>query len=382
MDRARALRLRPRSGAAALAAAYVALRLAPHGLRLLRTGRQLLLAADDASAVGARAAAEARAYVLAGPGSPAAPPRALRRVLRALAAPEALRILRHLAAAAASGAVQAAGAPGPGADGDAAERALRALASPAGERVVRTLVATAVREAIATGSDLARAEARRAGAKPGPPLVEKLIEAGLSDRGRRLILDAVAVVARVAVPIVLTAPPAPAPPASTATSTRAHRLSIPTSGVSSPRRGQSPSPAPASPHRGDALERLAARAFRDRGLVRDVVRVAAAEAVRAYLTTQARLRFGTGTASVTSSVGPSPAPSPARSLVATGVTAAAPGRAARERARHMRSDRVAPAAEEAPSALWRAIVGGIRADAHAAILRLAANRSSPGWILF
>lgn len=390
---AHALALQPRSSAAALLAAYALFRTAPAAARMLRALRRTLAAADDVSAVVATLAKEVRTLVL--DRAPAAP-RALRRVLRALAAPDALRILRHIAAAATLAVMKATRptptiALAPRQDTKAfVDAALQALDSPHGKRVAATIVAAATREAVTvlTAPCTRRKMQVESTTSGEPPLVDRVMDAATSERGRALLLDALAVAVRAAVPAVLAAqarPPAvsPTPPAPQSTP----RSCAPQSPPQAPTPQSPPSQSP--PSTPTPLERVAARVLHDQSLVRDVVRTAAAEAVRAYLTTNARLRLAAAAAaSATPSPAPSPQRAPPRSLTPVSAAAAhmnADARRRRERERAMRAlQRIAQPAEDSDEggALWRTVASALAADARRWMLRVASARPGPGWTLF
>eukprot|EP00171_Calliarthron_tuberculosum_P017586 IDg17586t1 len=288
---ARALTLRPRSSAAALLAAYALFRALPSLTRLLRAARRTLAAADDATAVAAALAKDLRALVL--DRAPAAP-RALRRVLRALAAPDALRILRHVAAAAAAAAVRAARPPPPLVVAETQGRsdtvalvdgALRALDSPHGRRVTATVVAAAAREAaMALAAPHPRRKAAAcAGAQAQPlrgesDIADQVMEVATSEKGKALLLDALAVAVRAAVPAVL------ATQACAQETTRSCAPSQSAPSVDTSASAPIDASAASDTSAQTPLERVAARVLHDQSLIRDLVRTAAAEAVRAYLT--------------------------------------------------------------------------------------------------
>lgn len=323
-----ALTLRPRSSTAALLSAYLIFRSAPAIVRLLRSVRRALGAADDVSTVLSVLAREARTLLLARSGSP---PRALRRFLRALAAPDALRVLRHISAAAAAAAVRATRPPPPintPAENPTAniDAALRAFDSPHGRRVVATVVAAATREAVATLSAPPRKGSQtHIDTASNPPTIDVIINSFTSERARPLVLDALAVAVRNAIPAILSAPS----------------------------RSNSSTGEP------DALQRILTTALHDRELVSHVVRTAASEAVRAYLTNSARIRLATAAAS------------PSRT-----------NPECRPHTQHSISSLTAVTQSDTSSqSLWRTIANAVAADARRWMLRSGGDRNQR-WILF
>lgn len=247
------------------------------------------------------------------------PPRSLRRLLRIAASSDALVVLRAVAASFAREAFSSrprallsAAATDPSPSPVAA--ALEVLDTPAGARVARLLVTTAVREAVATFAEHSSREAsRRPADESGKHWLDVLISAGLSERGRGTIVDVAAAVTRAAVPALVAAQSAQNSQAAAALVTRRGAGSASTTplrkarpaSMSNASSAGATAPSPASKQLMAAMmslnagagannwmERAAKLASRDRGLVRDVVRTVASEAIRAYLTTQAELQLG------------------------------------------------------------------------------------------
>lgn len=310
--------------------------------------------------------------------SAASPPRSLQRLLRIAASADALVVLRAVAGSAArelvGGGVCAGGGDGVGdvdededvgSDvsaasgqvsasfspvrprgktpmGSAIESVVAALDTPAGARVAGLLVGTAVREAVTTVVDHQQSVAERAaeraaergetaridgsGAKEERHWLDVLLTAGLSDRGRVVLVDLATAITRAAVPALVTAQqeqqqqeqqaqnqtpvqgvetsnmfktptgtPARRPrPTSVSSSTAAAlgSASVSNAGLTgSPASKQLLLTMLAMNSKANWMDRLAVLASRDRGLVRDVVRTVASEAIRAYLTTQAELHL-------------------------------------------------------------------------------------------
>jgi hypothetical protein len=353
--------------------------LAAAAARSTRSARRAIAAVDSASATAAALAADLAEYLRPSAASSAVsasassavsapstggsgiPPRSLRRLLRIAASPDALVVLRALAGGAAREIVPTGGFSGPSSSspGDPAitaadfiGSAITALDTPAGMRVASLLVGTAVREAVTTAVECDHKHrldgTRHLGSETAPThhWLDVLLAAGLSDRGRTLLVDLSSAVTRAAVPAFLEAQhhlqhqhpnhnhrsiSGIHSPASAATSTTVgpsptpsplRRLRPVSAAVATPPTSHQRSPAsfvaeavssgsPASKQllatmlavnrQANWMDRLTVLASRERGLVRDVVRTVASESIRAYLTTQADLRHGATESSPASS---------------------------------------------------------------------------------
>ncbi len=321
---------RRRHGVYALAAIYALYKAGPVAIQLARSLRRLVDVADDATAALQAAAREVRQQLEPGEHE-RPPPRVLRNLMACLASPDALRIITAIVRAALPTAPTA---NGPAVAGISLDGVLRALDTPHGQRVTANVVAAATAAVVTTPA----AETKEGAEQTHP--VDKLLDAALSERGRALVLDALGVVVRSAVPVLLAAG------AAKARGTPSPHVRTPTSATPI-----SDSPSPSS-----SMEHLLARALRDRALVRDVVRVAATEAVKAYLTTNARLRFAPAT--------PSPRrPSSQRRIPST-LTPPTPRRINPE------------------PALWRTIGQAAANATRRWLLRAADQNPQPSWIVF
>lgn len=355
-----------RLGAQALLSAYALYKLAPCALQAARAARNLLQAAEDFSRALAHAARDTRLYLelrnnpdTSSPGAHGRgldivdePPRALTALLGALATPDALRILATVTEAAVRATlplpshrpITAHGFPQQLRTGEPAhlhanqaahphislralDGVLRALDSPHGRKVTEHAVSAASKSAVQAVAAL------QPGIEDGAvnPL-DRLLDAALSERGRALVLDALAVVVRAAVPALLTAH-------ARAPDTKRNTNNTP-----------------------GAVERVLTRALRDRALVRDVVRVAATEAVRAYLITSARRGLT-----------PSPSPNTNRRLSMSNSTP-------RRTPTTLPSTPSARAPE--PPALWRTVGQAAATAARRWLLRAARDNAQPSWIVF
>lgn len=333
--------------------------------------------------------------------APQAPvPRSLRRLLKLAASPDALSVLHRLAGGVAQGVTRqlqtsppSTHAPArdcaPPAQQPAAHRLhelIVALAAPAGQAVVRNVVSTAVREGVHA---VVEANERRRDPcdRPWP----EVVVAGLtSDKGRQLVVDVATNVARTVVPAFVQAQAAQTHAQASAQGDLTSVAAL--SPMASPLRKKRPpscgsarnslSPATESPitkhlvmsvmqAQGSAgvVERLALLAIRDKALVREVVRTVVSEAVRTYLTTQAKLREEGITGDATRA-----AESSAVSLDVA-------------KDKEIRKAAPSPEAEDvleqrAGNSLWKLLIKSAVVDLKQALLDRASRQGNAGWLIF
>lgn len=308
-------------------------------------------AAHEASSAASEASDVASPYSAALP-----PPRSLRRLLRIAASADALVVLRAVASSAAREVISGSkhsvirasrardsrfSSASFRSDGTAPsareelqspltaastiEMVFAVLDTPAGSRVASLLVSTAVKEAVSTIAEHQTREAARRPTSTTSPAgaadtsrhwLDVVLTAGLSDRGKGVLVEVATAITRAAVPALVTAQ---------AQQQHLALAQLRNSQAATPQRRQRPistsgvgGPIPVPPNGGNCppskqlmmamlatnsnsnwMDRAAMLASRERGLVRDVVRTVASETIRAYLTTQAELQLGV------KSVGPS-----------------------------------------------------------------------------
>lgn len=365
-----------RRGVATLAVAYALYRLAPTALRLVRTTKKLLVAADDVTTAFAAAARELRQQFASSTGEPGET-KALEGLLRALSSPDSLRILSTLVKAAIPASVNSPNSAGQS-PMDILDGVLKAFDTPHGKRVATNVVSAAVHAVIESQpppttirSSTVDSKQKKHGAKHqfSHP-VDRLIDAALSDRGRALVLDALAMVVRTAVPAIVAVHSRPSSSSVHGTPSRsAPSPSLPTT----PGRNVQPTNVPSSnnstPQRQPVggMERIVSRALRDRALMKDIVRVAAAEGVKTYLTTSVRLKFAPQ-----SQLSPSPSSSIGHSRRLS--SSSLPIRRT--------ATRRVPNIPGPEPALWKTVGQAAAAAARRWLLRAARDNPQPSWIVF
>lgn len=334
--------------------------------------------------------------------APAPVPRSLRRLLRLAASPDSLAVLHHLAGGVAQGVTRELQTPPcaypAGTYPDEATQQqpqrllelMEALAAPAGQAVVRNVVSTAVKEGVHA---LANANERRRDPRD-KPWPEVVVAGVTSDKGRELIVDVATSVARAVVPAIMEGGGTnemPAVPSFTALSPVAspmRRRRPPTCGDKGAKlnmgmlAGESPvskqlvmSVMQAQGNSG-VVERLALLAIRDKALVRDVVRTVVSEAVRTYLTTQAKLRAqGVGVEGAASECGGG---ADGGSQVANVDKDGGKVRAVQER-----GVAASNAKEEgSQNSLWKLLIKSAAVDLKRALLNSAPKEGNTGWLIF
>lgn len=322
-------------------------------------------------------------------------PRSLRRLLKLASSPDSLAVLHRLAGGVAQGVTRELQKPRNPANSSFASEympdthspqclhdLMEALAAPAGQAVVRNVVSTAVREgvdALADANDRRRDPCHR----PWP----EVVVAGLtSDKGRQLVVDVATNVARTVVPAVMQAQSAVqceipsmatlSPAASPLRKKRPPSCS-PAARTSFPLAGESPiskqlvmSVMQAQGGSG-IVERLALLAIRDKALVREVVRTVVSEAVRTYLTTQAKLREE------------GVAVDAARAAAASAVSVAVPNAGKDARKAEPPIPETEDALEQrAGNSLWKLLIKSAVVDLKQALLDRAPREGSAGWLIF
>lgn len=334
---------------------------------------------------------------------PTAPvPRSLRRLLRLASSPDALAIIHGLAGGLAQGVTRefhtprvrpSALTPSQYAHSPQEQHApqrlhelMEALAAPAGQAVVRNVVSTAVREGVHAFAD-ANERRRDPTDRPWPDV---LVAGVTSDKGRQLVVEVATSVAKTVVPAVMAAQAAPqgeTPSVTTLTpvaspmrrrrppscgSSQNGKVSVATVGAGeSPISKQLVMSVMQAQGGAGVIERLALLAIRDKALVREVVRAVVSEAVRTYLTTQAKLREqGVGL--------------DAASPMSIGSTGFGKISAAAKFPRQDEKDYTTPPAQQdgTGNSLWKLLIKSAVVDLKRALLKSAPKEGNTGWLIF
>lgn len=225
---------------------------------------------------------------------PPAPP-SIRRLLRLAASEDGLAVLHNVAGGAARGIARELSASTryveARQEGISIASLIDSLASANGQKVVGNVVSTAVREAVSCAMQFQHRH-RANDADEWPKLI---IDAALSERGRKLAVDLATNVTRTVVPIVMAncKQEVPRVPSMRTLSPVASPLSKrPPSyrGCESPVTRQLVMSVMQAQGRSGLIERLALLAIRDKVLVKEVVRVVVTEGVRTYLMTSADIK--------------------------------------------------------------------------------------------
>jgi len=256
-------------------------------------------------------------------------PRSLRRLLRVLATPESVTIIRNIASGAAQGVVREAtrewdefetiGAAASSSSSSSASsarqksksvpevplaaRVFTALQTPGGEKVVITLISSVIREAIHVVFDrmeqgeMRRNQLRQQAIKSGneaflkeseqpSPIIQTFVSAGLSAEGRMLFGEIAAKVTAAALPIILQEKhhvcqdsDEGSGSASVSASASASNSSVPSVAAGAGSKGSY-----------SVLDSIASLVLKDKQLVKELVRSVSSEVVRSYLTTKHALR--------------------------------------------------------------------------------------------
>ena len=364
--------------------------------RAYSTATGALNAAETTATTLVQASNDLRTYLHADPSASQPVPRSLRRLLRMLASPEGLVMLRSAAAGAAGVAMKEL-SKGKGRSKDPDKNWIQELVkiglSSGGSKLISLVITEAVREVTSTILEYQSHQPRESGKQP----LELMLSAALSERGETIIVQTAKEVTKVAIPLLMQGtkhdhsrhsmtglgghtqtlaqvnnkrrPQSARYPTTVYARDAGKSLHSPktmgavTATPPSPRSRRLLATALAMSGQKSWIEKLIVLASRDPSFIHGALRVVASEAIRTYLTTQAELKFGhmRKRAVKTSLPGDEV---PAMKQIENGGKAPEPNYVVLSKS------------------MWRVLVRSVVMDTKEAFQRLLKNPPEPRWIFF